>query len=82
MVFMHGICLFAFLIKEFVFPIGFVFFFAMGFGLLFLQFFKGFCFFSANGFVCFLQFRFFFARVSLLFFATLCISDRVLVWFW
>ena len=67
----QGVCLFS----------NWVCFFSMGFGLLFLQFFKGFCF-CANGFVCFLQFRFFFERVSLLvFFATLCISDRVPVWF-
>ena len=82
MVFMHGICLFAFLIKEFVCFSNRNCFFAMGFGLLFLQFFKGFCFFRKR--LCL------FSAVSLFlckgffacFFATLCISDRVLVWFW
>ena len=62
--FNQGVCLFSNL----------VFFFCNGFWFFcFCNFFKGFCF-CANRFVFFLQFRFFFERVSLLvFFLQRCV---------
>ena len=81
MVFMHGICLFTFfLIKEFVFPKGFVFF-AIGFGLFVFAIFSKGSVFAQTGLFVFCSFAFSLQGFLCLFFATLCISDRVPVWF-